>query len=136
MEWYLKVLKQYTDFSGRARRKEYWMFALFQIIFVILALIIDNALGLTFYNDEIFGVGPFYLILVLGTFIPGLAVSVRRLHDSGKSGWWYLINLIPYIGAFVFLIFAVMDSEPGENKWGENPKGIGNNRAIDQIGVE
>lgn len=136
MEWYLKVLKQYADFSGRARRKEYWMFVLFQLIFVFVAIGLDNLLGFTFGAEYGFGVGIFYIILLLGTLIPGLAVSVRRLHDTGKSGWWYLINLIPYVGAIIFLVLVAMDSERGRNKWGENPKGIGNDSTIDQIGTE
>ena len=113
MEWYLKVLKQYADFSGRARRKEYWMFYLFNIIFTIVASIIDGVLGMPI----------FYLVYALAMLIPGLAVSVRRLHDVGKSGWMFLVVLIPLIGGIWLLVLMVTDSQAGANKWGENPKG-------------
>ena len=114
MEWYLKVLSQYADFSGRARRKEYWMFTLFHAIAAAVLSVIDIIL----FGDPSF----FYGLYLLGTFIPILAVSVRRLHDIGKSGWWYLIILIPIIGGLILFIFSVMDSEPGSNNWGPNPK--------------
>ena len=114
MEWYLKVLKQYADFSGRARRKEYWMFTLFNIIFTIVASIIDGVLGMPI----------FYLVYALAMLIPGLAVAVRRLHDVGKSGWMLLIGLIPLIGGIWLLVLMVTDSQAGANKWGENPKEI------------
>jgi len=123
MNWYLKVLKQYADFSGRARRKEYWMFALFNLIFFIVAAILDNVLGITF---NIMGQSAFYgwlyLLYALVVFIPGLAVAVRRLHDIGKSGWNYFIGLIPLVGVIILLVWFCKDSQTGENKWGINPK--------------
>ena len=131
MNWYLKVLKQYADFGGRARRKEYWMFVLFNVIFAIVAMGLDNLLGITF--GEI-SYGPIYAIYGLAVFIPGLAVVVRRLHDIGKSGWWILITLIPLIGGIWMLVLLVTDSESGTNKWGPNPKI--NAEEIDQIGTE
>jgi len=92
---YLKVLKQYADFSGRARKKEFWMFTLFNLIFLIVAAILDNVLEITF---SIMGQSAFYgrlyLIYALAVFVPELAVCVRRLHDIGKSGWNYFIGLI------------------------------------------
>jgi len=121
MNWYLKVLKQYADFSGRARRKEYWMFVLFNMIFVIVSMILDNIIGTT-VGDLPYGV--FYILYVLAIFIPGLAVTVRRLHDVGKSGWMYLIILIPVIGAIWLLILVATDSNPGENEYGQNPKEV------------
>jgi len=121
MNWYLKVLKQYADFSGRARRKEYWMFVLFNIIFVIVATILDNILGTT-VGELPYGI--FYFLYVLAIFIPGLAVTVRRLHDVGKSGWMYLIVLIPIIGAIWLLVLVATDSNPGENQYGQNPKEV------------
>ena len=114
--WYLKVLKQYADFSGRSRRKEYWIFTLFNIIFVILASFIDGVLGL--------GMPLFYVVYTLAMLVPGLAVGVRRLHDVGKSGWMILIALIPLIGGIWLLVLMVTDSQAGANKWGENPKKI------------
>src|SRR5688572_10460224 len=97
MDWYLKVLKNYVGFEGRARRKEYWMYTLFNIIALVVAMVLDSVLGLT---GEA-GIGPLYGLYALATFLPGLAVSVRRLHDVDKSGWWILIAFIPLIGAIV-----------------------------------
>lgn len=121
MNWYLKVLKQYADFSGRARRKEYWMFVLFNIIFAIVAMTLDNVLGIAM---EGIGYGPLYGLYVLALLIPILAVGVRRLHDVGKSGWMILIALIPLVGAIWLLVLFCTDSQQGTNKWGENPKEI------------
>ena len=119
MNWYLKVLKQYADFSGRARRKEYWMFVLFNMIFAIVAAILDNVLGIAMEGT---GYGPLYGIYALAVLIPGLAVAVRRLHDVGKSGWMILIALIPLVGAIWLLVLLVTDSNPEENQYGQNPK--------------
>ena len=121
MNWYLKVLKQYADFNGRARRKEYWMFVLFNIIFAIVAVILDNILGIAI---EGIGYGPLYGLYTLAVLIPGLAVAVRRLHDIGKSGWMILIALIPLVGGIWLLVLLVTDSNPGENQYGQNPKEI------------
>lgn len=119
MNWYLKVLRQYADFSGRARRKEYWMFVLFNVIFAITAMILDNILGLAV---EGFGYGPLYGLYAIAVLIPGLAVAVRRLHDIGKSGWMILVALIPLIGGIWLLVLLMTDSNPGENQYGPNPK--------------
>src|SRR6187455_3672057 len=119
MHWYLLVLKKYVDFSGRARRKEYWMFVLFHVIFVIAAVVVDSLMGLTF---DASGLGFVYLLYALATFLPGLAVSVRRLHDIGKSGWMILVSLIPIIGGIWLLVLAVTEGEPNANQYGPNPK--------------
>jgi uncharacterized membrane protein YhaH (DUF805 family) len=119
MNWYLKVLKQYADFGGRARRSEYWYFTLFSTIFAILATILDNVLGIAI---EGIGYGPIYILYALAMFVPGLAVFVRRLHDVGKSGWMYFIALIPIIGAIWLLVLLFTDSQQGDNNWGANPK--------------
>lgn len=119
MNWFLKVLRQYADFSGRARRKEYWMFILFHVIFAMVAIMIDRVLGTSI--DGI-GYGIVYIVYILALVIPSLAVGVRRLHDVGKSGWMYLIALIPVIGAIWLLVLFCKDSQAGDNKWGENPK--------------
>lgn len=121
MNWYLKVLNQYADFNGRARRTEYWMFTLFNVIFTIVAVILDNVLGFTF--GEI-GYGAIYLLYALVMLIPGLAVSIRRLHDVGKSGWMILISLIPFIGAIWLLVLMLTDSQPNTNEYGSNPKAV------------
>ena len=119
MEWYLKVLKNYVGFSGRARRKEYWLFVLFNIIFAVVAMILDNMLGLA---SKEYGYGPIYGLYALAVFLPGLAVSVRRLHDIGKSGWWLLIALIPIVGAIMLIIWDVREGERGDNRFGPDPK--------------
>jgi uncharacterized membrane protein YhaH (DUF805 family) len=131
MKWYLKVLRHYTDFSGRARRTEYWMFVLFNLLFSIAAMVIDNLVGITFSftNPTTGDLMPFfygyvYLLYVLAVFLPGLAVLVRRLHDAGKSGWMFFICLIPIIGAIWLLVLLCTDSQSGSNKWGDNPKEI------------
>ena len=122
MNWYLKVLNQYADFSGRARRKEYWMFALVNAIIAIIVMVIDNLLGMA---DETIGYGPLYGLYTLAMFIPGLAVAVRRLHDIGKSGWMLLIAFLPFIGAIWLIVLLVKDSNSGENKYGQSPKAEG-----------
>lgn len=114
MQWYMKVLKNYVGFQGRARRKEYWMFFLFNFLFTILLSLIETMLGLGGILSGIYG---------LAVLIPSIAVSVRRLHDIGRTGWWMLLSFIPVIGLIVLLVFAVLDSQPGENKYGPNPKG-------------
>ena len=128
MEWYLKVVRDnYINFSGRARRKEYWMFYLFNIIFTIIAMIIDNVLGL----DFTFGSGPYtvdagygwiYLLYNFAIFLPALSVTIRRLHDVGKSGWFGLIAIIPLIGAIWLLILMCTDGNSEENAYGPSPK--------------
>ena len=131
MNWYLKVLKQYADFTGRARRKEYWMFALFNLIFAFIAMAIDNVLGSTF---EGIPYGYVYMLYGLALFLPSLGVAVRRLHDIGKSGWWLLISIVPIIGGIWLLVLLVTDSKDGSNKWGANPK-TGDDE-INEIGKE
>lgn len=107
------VVKNYANFSGRARRLEYWYFALANFVFAAVSGMLSVV-----YPEFM------YLVYIVGfaLLVPGLAVSARRLHDIGKSGWWYLIGFVPYIGALVLFIFFVKDSQPGENKWGPNPK--------------
>lgn len=114
MNWYVKCLKQYADFSGRARRKEFWMFALINAIVGFCLALIGRLIG------NVFGivVSSLYSLAVL---LPALAVTVRRLHDTGRSGWWILIALIPVIGALWLLILMVIDSKE-DNQYGENPK--------------
>jgi uncharacterized membrane protein YhaH (DUF805 family) len=119
MNWYLSVLKNYAGFNGRARRREYWMFVLFNMIFLVIAVILDNIFGTTI--DGLF-YGLFYVLYALAVFIPGLAVCVRRLHDVGKSGWFLLVGLIPIIGSIWLLVLACKDGNPGPNQYGPNPK--------------
>ena len=134
MNWYLKVVKEhYADFSGRARRKEFWMFVLFNFIISVVISIIFTGLALAAESPALAAIAYVYSLAVL---IPGIAVSVRRLHDIGKSGWFLLIALIPIVGPIWLLVLQCTDSVNGENKWGENPKGIGNNSTINEIGKE
>ena len=119
MNWYLGVLKKYAEFSGRARRREYWNFALFNILIAIVLALIDRLTG-TFGAGRGFGLlGGLYALAVL---LPSLAVGVRRLHDTNRSGWWLLIGLIPCIGFIVLIVFLVQDSQAGDNQYGPNPK--------------
>ncbi len=130
MKWFLMALKKYAEFNGRSRRKEYWMFVLFQMIFAIVAMSLDNLFGLAYEN---IGYGPIYGVFGLTMFIPGLAVSIRRLHDVDKSGWMMLIALIPLIGAIWLLVLFVTEGTRGPNKYGPDPKNLDNE--LDQIGV-
>ena len=124
MEWYLKVMRDnYANFNGRARRKEYWMFVLVQTIVMIGLMILDSVLGLDFELQGIsLGYGYLYLIGLIVHFIPSLAVLVRRLHDVGKSGWFYFIFLIPLIGVIWLLVLYCTEGQKQDNKWGPDPK--------------
>ena len=143
MNYYLSVLKNYANFTGRARRSEYWYFILFNFIFSIAALLIDYMLGSTINVEQSNGysytgihLGYINILYGLAVFIPGLAVLVRRLHDVGKSGWFFFICLIPLIGPIWLLILMFTDSKVGINQYGPNPKGIGNHDEIDEIGSD
>lgn len=114
MNEYLSVLKKYVEFNGRARRRELWMFVLFNFIIAMAIAIIGGILR----------TGLFSTIYSLAIVIPSIAVGVRRLHDIGKSGWFYLISLIPIIGPIWLIVLFCMDGTPGENAYGPNPKEI------------
>ncbi|MCL7764593.1 DUF805 domain-containing protein [Polaribacter sp. Z014] len=134
MNWYLKVVKEhYADFNGRARREEFWMFTLFNAIISIVITFVFAGIGIALESPLLGGLSYIYTLAVL---VPSLAVLVRRLHDTGKSGWFFLIALIPLIGSIWLLVILCTDSVSGANKWGENPKGIGNNSTINEIGRE
>jgi len=113
MNWYIEVLKKYTVFDGRAHRTEYWMFVLFNVIIIIALGLIDRLLGISGVLSGIYG---------LAVLIPGIAVGIRRLHDTNRSGWWLLISLVPVIGTIVLIVFMVQDSQPDTNQYGPNPK--------------
>jgi uncharacterized membrane protein YhaH (DUF805 family) len=120
MNWFLIAVKQkYADFSGRARRSEYWYFLLFYMLILIALSVVDVVMG-WFSTDA--GVGVLSGIYTLALLIPSLSVSVRRLHDTDRSGWWLLIGLLPLIGGIVLLVFFVQDSQAGANRFGPNPK--------------
>ena len=112
MKYFLYCLKHYVDFNGRARRAEFWYFVLFNFIIALVVGGVGRVIGF----DQL---GSLYSLLVL---LPALAVSVRRLQDTGKSGWFVLLGLIPLVGALILIYFYVQDSQPGENQYGANPK--------------
>jgi uncharacterized membrane protein YhaH (DUF805 family) len=115
MSWFLAVVQKYAVFQGRARRKEFWMFYLFLMIFMTAVMILDLIIGSY----------PVIMILfTLALFVPYLAVTVRRLHDIGKSGAWFFISLIPTIGAIWLLILLATEGTRGDNQYGPDPKGF------------
>ena len=123
MQWYLKVLRQYADFTGRARRTEYWMFILFTAIIQIVLAVLDSLLGLAFMP----GSGVLTTLYVLAVLLPSLGLAVRRLHDTSRSGWWVLIGLVPFLGAIVLIVFAALEGDRGPNAYGPDPKtAVGN----------
>ncbi len=122
MNWYIEVLKKYAVFDGRARRKEYWFFVLFNVIISIVLAVVDSAVGLSSDAGNVGVLGGIYSLAVL---IPSIAVTVRRLHDTERSGWWILIAFVPFVGGIILLVFTVFDGTPGPNKYGADPKGRG-----------
>jgi uncharacterized membrane protein YhaH (DUF805 family) len=122
MEWYLMALKRYAEFNGRSRRKEYWMFTLYNIVIVMvlylagLVMLLRGSISMVF-----FGLAILYWLAVL---VPGLAVCVRRLHDIDKSGWFILVSLIPAVGGIILLVLVCLDGTPGDNRYGPSPKAI------------
>jgi uncharacterized membrane protein YhaH (DUF805 family) len=122
MEWYVMALKRYAEFNGRSRRKEYWMFTLYNIVIVMvlylagLVMLLRGSISMVF-----FGLAILYWLAVL---VPGLAVCVRRLHDIDKSGWFILVSLIPAVGGIILLVLVCLDGTPGDNRFGPSPKAI------------
>lgn len=114
MNWYLHVLRNYANFNGRARRKEYWMFTLFNFIVGLVLSILDMA---------IFGTNILAGLYSLFILIPSIAVTIRRLHDTDRSGWWILLAFVPLIGGIVLLVFMCLSSTP-DNRFGPNPKNM------------
>lgn len=120
MEWATLPLGRYSDLTGRSRRKEFWFFHLLLFVVSLVAGLIDGLLGL---GGMILGVsGPLATIVLIGFITPSLTVSVRRLHDTGRSGWWMLIGLIPILGALALLYFFFLDGDAGTNEYGSDPK--------------
>ncbi len=119
MNWYIEVLKKYAVFDGRARRKEFWFFVLFNIIIGAALAIVDTVIGSSVGDANVGFLGGIYSLAVL---IPSIAVAVRRLHDTERSGWWILLSLVPF-GVIVVLVFALIEGTAGPNKYGEDPKG-------------
>jgi uncharacterized membrane protein YhaH (DUF805 family) len=129
VRWYLKVLRQYADFNGRARRREYWMFTLFSALISLVLVGLFGGLGYLSGSQALLYTG-FGLVLVWGlaTTLPAIAVTTRRLHDTGRSGWWQLLNLagvIPFvgwIGSLVVFVLCVIEGDRGPNRYGPDPK--------------
>jgi len=119
VNWYLEALRKYSDFTGRARRREYWFFVLFNTLIQIAAVVLDGIAG-TFRVE--LGVGLLSGIYSLAVLVPTFAVLARRLHDTDRSGWWILIGIVPLLGALVLMIFALFEGDPGENRFGPSPK--------------
>jgi uncharacterized membrane protein YhaH (DUF805 family) len=129
IDWVLEVFSKYAVFSGRARRKEYWYWYLFNFIVSIFIAVVSVVINLPNGTETDNGLGWFGLFInlvaivySLGIFIPNLAVTVRRLHDTNRSGWWYFISMVPFIGGIILLIYLIEDSSPGDNQYGPNPK--------------
>jgi uncharacterized membrane protein YhaH (DUF805 family) len=128
MNWMFLPLKRYADFSGRSRRKEYWMFALLQVIVVVLYFILAGAFGATARPDSVGGAASFGIVSIvlllycLAIIIPSIAVQVRRFHDQDKSGWMVLLGLIPGIGGIIVLVFMCLEGTRGPNRFGPDPK--------------
>ncbi|MEU8713726.1 MULTISPECIES: DUF805 domain-containing protein [unclassified Streptomyces] len=112
MNWYVDVLKKYAVFSGRARRQEYWMYTLFNVIAAIVLAIIGRVIGFP----------ALVAVYYLAVLVPSLAVAVRRLHDTGRSGWAILIGIIPLVGGIILLVWFASEGKPEANEYGENPK--------------
>jgi uncharacterized membrane protein YhaH (DUF805 family) len=113
MHWYLEALRKYTDFNGRARRKEFWYFNLFHVLVVLGLMAVDSAAGLG---------GFLFVIYPVAVVIPAIAVGVRRLHDTGRGAGWLLIGFIPVVGTIALVIFLLQDSQPHTNSYGPNPE--------------
>jgi uncharacterized membrane protein YhaH (DUF805 family) len=112
MNWYLTVLRSYAEFNGRAGRQEYWMFFLFNVIIGSVILFVESILG---------SPAVLYSLYCLAVLLPGVGVSIRRLHDTNRSGWWLLLALIPF-GAIVILVFMALEGEPDANQYGNLPR--------------
>lgn len=128
MDWYLLVWRKYADFDGRARRTEYWMFALFNVL-ILFGLIAVVGVGYVIARPLAILLGIPVVLYMLAVIVPSLAVAVRRFHDSGKSGWWlllfFVLGLIPivnFVTGIVQIVILCLDSEPGTNRFGPNPK--------------
>lgn len=115
-----EALKRYAEFSGRSRRKEYWLFILLYVILSVVATLLDTSVFREMaINNEM---GVVSLIVSVGLIIPLIAVAIRRLHDTDRSGWWILLGLIPLLGGLVLLVFYCLDGTPGDNRFGPDPK--------------
>jgi uncharacterized membrane protein YhaH (DUF805 family) len=120
MEWATLPLKRYAEFTGRSRRKEYWMFFLLILVASIVIGLVEGLLGL---SGMVGPYGPLSTLFLLAILIPSIAVGIRRLHDTDRSGWWMLISLVPLVGGIILLVFYVSEGTKGPNQYGPDPKG-------------
>lgn len=130
MQWYAKVLCQYADFNGRARRTEYWMFALVSVIVGLLLALVDEVV---FVGPGLSTTGWLATAYSVALIVPTLAVGARRLHDTGRSGWWLLIGLIPLIGTIVLVVFFALEGQRSSNAFGPDPKAVPVSSAADSF---
>jgi uncharacterized membrane protein YhaH (DUF805 family) len=112
VNWYLSVIKNYAGFSGRARRQEFWMFVLFNVIAAAILAIVDAVVGTSLL----------IILYWLAVLLPTLAVTVRRLHDTGRSGFWIFLGFIPLVGGIILIVFYALEGQPSDNQYGPNPK--------------
>jgi uncharacterized membrane protein YhaH (DUF805 family) len=120
MNWYLQGLKKYAVFSGRARRREYWMFELINELIALALFVLAVFLGKAGYEYFI----SLPVVYIFATTIPSFAKLIRRLHDTNHSGWWFFIAMVPLIGPLVLFSFTVKDGDRGENRFGPDPKAL------------
>jgi uncharacterized membrane protein YhaH (DUF805 family) len=130
MNWYIQGLKKYAVFSGRARRREYWMFELINELIALALFVLAVFLGKAGFEYFI----SLPVIYILATTIPNLAKLIRRLHDTNHSGWWFFIGLVPLIGPLILFSFTVKDGDPGENRFGPDPKAAPLAAAVPKMG--
>tara|TARA_B110000503_G_C6938773_1_gene325968 strand:+ start:127 stop:516 length:390 start_codon:yes stop_codon:yes gene_type:complete len=124
MDKFTGPIRKYAVWKGRATRYEYWYFSLFVVVITIALTIADLISGTILLEADSGDVGLLSTLFSLFVFLPQLAVTIRRLHDTGRSGWWFWIILIPLIGAIVLLVFTCLDSQEDSNEYGPNPKGV------------
>ena len=123
MNWYLDAWKNYVTFTGRSRRTAYWMFVLFQILVYIAVAILGMILSGG--NSNSAAATGLMALVTLGLLLPSIAVTVRRLHDTNRTGWWILISFLPLIGGIWLLVLTILDGTPATNRFGPDPKGRG-----------
>ena len=121
IQWYTAVFRKYAVFEGRSGRSEYWWFALCNAL-VEFALYFVAGLAIAVLGNAAKVLSVFPAIYVFAALVPSIAVTVRRLHDTGRSGWWILISLVPVVGVIVLLVFLALESSPGDNRFGPNPR--------------
>lgn len=122
VEAYQLFWKNYVNFSGRSTRAHYWWVVLIQSLISVVAIILQTVLGMGDSGAPAVVIGGIYSLYNLATVLPMLSLGVRRLHDTGRAGWWYLINFVPCIGSIVFLVFVCLPGTVGDNQFGPDPK--------------